>query len=213
MPRLGTCELSTQTPYNPLDKQNLGSSVARALLEQAISTLPPESPFAGAGIYAIYYAGDHPAYAHIARANRDGRWAVPVYVGKAIPPGARKGGFGLSTPAGNVLHRRLCEHGASVTQALNLRPEDFACRFLVVDDIWIPLGENLLIERFSPAWNVLVDGFGNHDPGSGRHQQRRSWWDALHPGRSWAEKLRDSDRTQEEITQVVREALARTRES
>jgi hypothetical protein len=26
-----------------------------------------------------------------------------------------------------------------------------------VDDIWIPLGESLLIEMFSPLWNKVLD--------------------------------------------------------
>ena len=64
---------------------------------------------------------------------------------------------------------------------------------IAVDDIWIPLGESLLIGRFSPIWNTIVDGFGNHDPGSGRRNQARSRWDVLHPGRNWAELLRENE--------------------
>jgi hypothetical protein len=67
--------------------------------------------------------------------------------------------------------------------------EDFQCRFLVVDDIWIPLAESMLIEIFRPAWNMVIDGFGIHAPGKGRYGQQRSVWDSLHPGRSWAERL------------------------
>jgi len=33
------------------------------------------------------------------------------------------------------------------------------------------------------------DGFGNHDPGSGRYNQKRSVWDQVHPGRSWATRM------------------------
>ena len=40
-------------PYNPLDKRNLGASVAAAMLASPVHTLPPE-PFIGAGVYAIY---------------------------------------------------------------------------------------------------------------------------------------------------------------
>lgn len=42
---------------------------------------------------------------------------------------------------------------------------------------------------FRPVWNMVIDGFGNHDPGSGRYNQKISSWDTLHPGRSWAMKL------------------------
>lgn len=81
------------------------------------------------------------------------------------------------------------EHVESINLARkNLRSADFSCRYLVVDDIWVPLGESLLIAKFSPVWNVLVDGFGNHDPGKGRYNGMRPKWDVLHPGRPWAEK-------------------------
>ena len=54
----------------------------------------------------------------------------------------------------------------------------------MVDDIWIPLGENILIERFKPLWNQVIDGFGNNDPGGRRATQYRSHWDVLHPGKT-----------------------------
>ena len=41
-------------PFNPLDKRNLGESVANALIETQIQPLPP-MPFVGAGVYAIYF--------------------------------------------------------------------------------------------------------------------------------------------------------------
>ncbi len=172
-------------PFNPLNKKNLGLSVAEVLLQKEVISLPPKS-FVGAGIYAIYYSGDFPHYEPLSNANRE--WIKPIYVGKAIPEGARKGGLGLDMPAGNVLYKRLNDHAKSIKEVTGLKIEDFACRYLIVDDIWIPLGESLLIEMFRPLWNVVVDGFGNHDPGSGRYNQQRSAWDILHPGRSWAEK-------------------------
>ncbi len=90
-----------------------------------------------------------------------------------------------------ALSARLRQHAASIDQADNLNIEDFDCRFLVVEDIWIPLGENLLIAKFAPIWSKLIDGFGNQDPGSGRYNQVQSRWDVLHPGRPWAQRLRD----------------------
>lgn len=175
-------------PYNPLDKMNLGGSVADAMLESAVHHLARLESFIGAGIYAIYYTGDFEAYKPLAAKNKDGKFESPIYVGKAVPPGARKGNFGLDSEPGPALYKRLQEHAESVNAAENLKIEDFFCRFLVVDDIWIPLGESLLIAKFAPIWNKLIDGFGNHDPGSGRYQQARSKWDTLHPGRAWALK-------------------------
>ena len=178
-------------PFNPLDKTNLGESVAEALLHQPVTSLPPE-PFIGAGIYALYYTGDFQLYAEISKYNQDNRYQWPIYIGKAVPAGARKGGFGLGADPGQVLYKRLSEHSSSIEFAENISLIDFKCRFLVVDDIWIPLAESLLIEMFSPIWNKKIDGFGNHDPGKGRYNQQRSVWDTIHVGRPWAYKLKSS---------------------
>lgn len=179
-----------ETPFNPLDKKNLGLSVADALVQRPRSPLPPADRFIGAGVYAIYYEGNFQFYKSLGARNRanDGQ-DIPIYVGKAVPAGARKGGFGLDVAPGAVLCNRLEEHAESINAAENLKLSDFFCRYLAVDDIWIPLGENLLIETFSPVWNRLIDGFGNHDPGKGRHQGKIPAWDVIHPGRSWAKRL------------------------
>lgn len=187
-----------EQPYNPLDKRRLGESVASALLKRSVVELPP-APFSGAGVYVLYYLGDFPAYKKVVAQNLNDQWAAPIYVGKAVPPGARKGGYGLDETPSDVLYRRLKEHADSIQQATNLKLEDFRCRFLVVDDIWIPLGEALLITMYAPLWNRLLDGFGNHDPGSGRYNQQRSPWDVVHPGRAWAEKLKPNARSSDEF--------------
>ena len=140
--------------YNPLAKRNLGANVADALLGRPVVALPPE-PFLGAGVYALYYTGCFEPYHQIAHANRDGRHVMPVYIGKAVPPGARKGGLGLDANPGNALFKRLNDHATSIGQAANLDLGDFCCRYLVVDDIWIPLGESLLI-RWGPASAMIT---------------------------------------------------------
>lgn len=186
-------------PFNPLDKKNLGASVAEALLTKEAHRLDDLPVFEGAGIYAIYYTGNFQAYQQIARLNNDGKFLLPIYVGKAVPAGARMGA-NLELAAGKVLHKRLKEHADSI-KATDLDLNDFFCRFLVVDDIWIPLGESLIIARFRPIWNSLIDGFGNHNPGKGRHAGMRPRWDVLHPGRSWAMKLAERSETAAQITQ------------
>jgi hypothetical protein len=198
--------MSSDIPFNPLDKQNLGHSIAEALLDRSVLSLPPDV-FEGAGIYAIYYTGNFPAYKTIAIKNRDHRFETPIYVGKAVPKGARKGGLGVDAHTGDVLFKRLVEHAKSIQVTVNLKLDDFHCRYLVTDDIWIPLGENLLIEMFKPLWNQLIDGFGNHDPGGGRYNQQRSPWDVIHPGRNWALKCRENVKTEEGILKSIKEFL------
>ena len=183
-----------QPPYNPLDRVELGRSVERALLAQPLGPLPPSASFAGAGLYAIYYVGDFEAYRAITPPRRD-TGDVPLYVGRAIPRGARAGAGGLlPTTTEPVLFQRLREHGRSIEQVErhadeaaqpNLRLSDFRCRYLVADDIWVPLGEALLIGHYQPVWNQLLQGFGNHDPGAGRRRCARPDWDEVHPGRPW----------------------------
>ena len=190
------------TPYNPLRKENLGESVADALLKTPREPLNSLEGFTGAGIYAIYYDGDFPAYEPIRVSEEQ---EVPIYIGKAVPSGARKGNVGLDANTGSILYKRVMEHAKSIELAGNLRPEDFSYRYLVVEDIWIPLGESLLISRFSPLWNTFIDGFGNHNPGKGRYRQIRSRWDTLHSGRQWA--LNCQPRT-ENAEQIKNEVIA-----
>lgn len=194
-------------PFNPLDTKALARAVGKAMLERPCLALPPEDPFPGAGIYAIYYTGAFPAYKKIAALNRDQRFGAPIYIGRAVPQGARKGRAELAQAAGSVLYSRLRQHAESVRQAANLDLADFFCRHLVVEGIWIPLGERLLIRAYAPLWNRVVDGFGNHDPGTRRKGQWRSDWDVLHPGRPWAEKLGKSSRNAAAIMAEIREFL------
>jgi hypothetical protein len=130
---------------------------------------------------------------------------APIYVGKAIPSGGRKGGTDFEAAIGHSLFNRLSEHADSIAKAENLHLADFQCRYLVVDDIWIPLAESMLIHRFRPLWNRALDGFGNHDPGSGRYKQKNSPWDVIHAGRAWALRLQPCARSREEIEMKIKE--------
>lgn len=179
----------SQEPYNPLAKANLGESVADALLRVTVRPLGETGHLVGAGVYAIYYTGGFAAYAPITTRNTENRFQQPIYVGKAVPRGARKGGLGFDAGNGKALRDRLGQHAASISEASNLDLADFHFRALTVDDIWIPLGENVIIEKYQPLWNRVIDGFGNKTPGRGRATQKRSSWDVLHPGRKFVDKL------------------------
>lgn len=199
--------MSDLEPFNPLAISNLAESVVTQLLSSEGTPLTDISNFNGAGVYAIYYTGataPFAPYADLASRNADAL-TQPLYVGKAIPAGGRKG---VAVAANSrALIGRLREHRDSVAAANNLAVEDFAARWLVVEDIWIPLGESLLISRLGPLWNALIDGFGNHDPGAGRRDGMRSRWDTLHPGRGWAELLKARPESATALEAEAREYL------
>lgn len=155
-----------------------------------VQTLPPSVKFHGTGVYAIYYTGRNDYYKEVSEQNRL-EFHQPIYVGKAVPGGwrqAREKKLGLNT---FELFGRLKEHGKSLKQAKNLEESDFWCRFMILENNashLIGTVEAALIRFYKPIWNTKIDGFGNHDPGSGRYNQRKSEWDVIHPGRPWADK-------------------------
>lgn len=172
--------------YNPLDYANLTKSCVEELMRRGPHKLPLTQPFAGPGVYALFYDGDFPLYQPV----RSPDATDPIYVGKAVPAGARKG---LAKPSkGKSLFNRIKQHTKSIEASATLKAEDFSCRYLVVTPLWITMAERFLLEHYKPIWNVVLDGFGNHDPGSGRHKGEITWWDALHPGRPWAVKLQQT---------------------
>lgn len=207
----------SEQPYNPLDRVELGKSVERALLSLDPVPLPPTTRFPGAGVYALYYTGDFEPYRAIALPAREAG-DIPIYVGRAAPPGGRSGSGGLRPSTTEPkLFNRLREHARSITQVEeyaasigqpNIRLADFLCRYLVVDDIWVALGEAVLIGHYQPLWNGFVSGFGIHGPGGGRGDQARSLWDTLHPGRPFAAKRPPNPRTATDIAAEVIERLS-----
>ena len=185
--------------FDPLDYHTIADTVVKALLKQPKKKLALGGTFSGAGVYLIYYQGEFEAYENISGTT------TPVYVGKAIPSGGRKGASALrqleqtGTPA---LFNRIRDHWQSIDAARNLDVEDFRCRYLVVTQIWISVAESLLIERFHPVWNSAVDGFGLHDPGKTRYSQKKSDWDTLHPGRHWEPKMSPGKSTREILAAI-----------
>jgi Eco29kI restriction endonuclease len=176
--------------YNPLDKKNLARSIEAEILAQDVQPLGAPEQIVGAGVYAIYFRGKFEAYSTLSHSNNSD-WKNPIYIGKAIPKGGRKGGISFDSAASSsALANRLKKHAASIQATSNLDIDEFVFQAIALDDIWIPLGENILIERFMPLWNVAIDGFGINDPGRGRLEQKKSDWDVLHPGRGYADKLK-----------------------
>jgi len=76
------------------------------------------------------------------------------------------------------------------------------CRFVIFEEEgsgMISTIEAALIKLNKPLWNTAVDGFGNHDPGSGRYEQAKSDWDVIHEGRAWATKCNGTHREKSSI--------------
>lgn len=162
-----------------------------------VQTLPPPENFLGTGVYALYYTGKNPLYAKYAELNRLA-YSAAIYVGKAVPKGWRQARSSDNPlDQSRELCNRLREHSRSIGVTSDLSTNDFMCRFVIFEDAgsdMIGTIEAALIKLHRPVWNSAVDGFGNHDPGSGRYEQARSDWDVIHPGRQWALKCNGTPR-------------------
>ena len=186
--------------YDPLTYDNLMTGLVMHFQKQTPERLDLIADVKGPGIYSLFYSGSMHIYRPISGSGR------PIYVGKAVPPGSRKGGrVDESIPA---LQRRIREHSKSIGDVEDLEVSDFSCRYLSVVPVWITLAERFLIDYYKPVWNLCLDGFGDHDPGGGRRNSQRSWWDTLHPGRSWAVGLGD-DKKLEDAKNKVKEFFER----
>jgi hypothetical protein len=191
------------------------SPKVRAIIKEAIDffnqtpiqPLPPPEPFIGTGVYSLYYLGSYELYNTLARANIS-ECTQPIYVGKAVPRGWRTARGGAEEDA--TLTQRLREHARGIKQCVDFVVSDFKCRFIILkgeESSMITIVEAALIKEYRPLWNTVVDGFGNHDPGSGRYDQAKSEWDILHPGRPWAKKLRGKSPDLEGIKAKIRNKL------
>lgn len=191
--------------YNPLSEENIGAGIFEALCKNPQIPLSDIQSFDGSGVYCIYYAGDHPAYGDSDNRSLELSFRRPIYVGKASSKGARIG-F-VSPAAGKSLNKRLKEHAASIS-ATDLKLEHFFVRYICLADLWIDIAETAAITRTNPVWNVVLDGFGNHNPGRGRLNGARPKWDTLHPGRKWAENLPSRQESADQLMDAIRKHLS-----
>lgn len=171
-------------PFDPLTLEHIGVTLAVELLEQPLHDFPPE-PFQGAGIYALYYYGNHPAYQALVSMSSRGAAMPPIYVGSSVSESAKQG-FSTVPSKAKKLQTRLKDHAKSIASLTPgtpnvLRLEDFKCRYLVLNDPYIVLAESVLITTFRPLWNGM--GFGSKVVGINREGGQGSLWDSLHPGR------------------------------
>lgn len=168
--------------FDPLEADQsalIGPRFVHAFLDADIYMFADLPRFSGAGLYGLYYLGPPLPYAPDYPCDR------PVYCGKALPSGSRKG-----KPRGisSELYSRIRHHRRNILAVeqhpqQTLRLDDFMVRWLVTTPIWIAAGESKLIEVYQPLWNTDIDGFGNNDLGKRRKDSEISQWDKHHPGR------------------------------
>ncbi len=182
--------------WDPLTYDNLMAGTVVHFEKQNRCPLNEAIYVEGPGIYALYYGGRLAEYSPISGTER------PIYVGKAAPPGTRKGleKVNIGHPA---LRTRLREHSRSIEHVSNLETVEFSYRSLGVMPVWIGFAEQALIKQYRPVWNTVLDGFGKHDQGSRRSRTERSWWDTMHPGRPWTEG-ETTTKTVAEVRDVLR---------
>lgn len=180
-------KLPTRT-FNPSDPAAVGPFIGLAMLAQPRKPMAEITKFYGSGVYAIYYRGDFDAYAPISGSEH------PIYVGKADPADQK-----ADTPQrqGTKLVDRLLEHAKNIRKATTtLRIEDFDCRHLVITSGWQDAAENFLIRLYGPIWNSetgICHGLGKHGDSDDTRGNKRSPWDTMHPGRTWAANARNGD--------------------
>lgn len=178
-----------------------------------VLSLPLQTPFDGAGVYAIYCiakSGIYKTYGE--RINRTS-YDVPIYVGKAVPKGWRQNRLAADS-AGPVLYSRLRQHAESIRAGRGLKLDDFVCRFAILENEtanMIAALEAAVIAEHTPLWNSVIDGFGNHDPGAKRVTGKRPQWDCLHPGRAWAMRMSGEEFSVAELKRRVTDYLVGVR--
>lgn len=175
-----------------------------------VHSLPPPERFQGTGVYALYYIGRVGIYSKYGELNRLG-YGHPIYVGKAVPKGWRQARVSDNPDSqSNELFTRLREHSRSVSSVSGIELPDFMCRFVIFEDAgsdMISTIEAALIKLHRPLWNIALDGFGNHDPGSGRYNQAKSDWDVLHEGRAWAPKCQGNANGLDQVLESINNYL------
>jgi Eco29kI restriction endonuclease len=175
-----------------------------------VHLLPPPERFCGTGVYAIYCISKSGIYKDFHKINRTS-YNIPIYVGKAVPKGWRQSRM-LATEENSSceLYNRIKEHSRSLELGKGVSLSDFHCRFMILEgkesDL-IGTVEAALIRNYRSIWNSLIDGFGNHDPGSGRYEQAKSDWDICHPGRKWAEKCKGQSTNKKDLLVQIKKYM------
>lgn len=169
--------------FDPSNPKVIGRFTALAMVAQDRLPLEELGKFYGSGVYAIYYRGTYEPYRPLSGTE------TPIYVGQAAPAQANAH---TAREQGPRLAARLSEHRKNIAKAdTTLKVSDFEARFLVVQSGWETAAEDYLINLFRPIWNSetnILYGLGKHGDDATTRANKRSPWDTLHPGRTWAAK-------------------------
>lgn len=183
--------------FDPTNPDTAGRLVALALIAQDRVPMDRIARTYGSGVYAIYYQGNHPAYAGVSGTE------TPISVGKADP---KQADARTAREQGPQLYGRLADHRRMIRTVGEyatanglpnpLHVEDFQCRRLVCATNAQLVAERHLIGTFRPIWNNEVGlcwGISKHGDAAKTRKNKRSPWDVMHPGRTWAmdEELED----------------------
>ena len=139
-----------------------------------------DSPFFGAGVYAIYYHG-HGETAYQSLADTE----TPIYVGKADQKNPQAE---TVEEQGQALYCRLKEHAKNIRKT-KLTLADFHYRAAPIQTGMQAAVEDFMIRLFRPIWNKEVKicyGIGKHGDDPKTRANKRSPWDTMHSGRAWA---------------------------
>lgn len=176
--------------FDPGNPRTIGAFIALALTYQQRRPLSERLSFYGAGVYALYYSGDHPVYGPISGSE------TPIYVGSAVSSNHEAT---TAVEQGDALAQRLKHHRKTIVRGMG--PEgraDFDYRVLVVPVGWELAAEGHLIRITKPIWNKetgIISGFGKHGDRAETRANTRSPWDLMHRGRPWADNEATRNRT------------------
>lgn len=157
--------------------------------------------FYGSGVYAIYYEGKaEKAYVPLSGTE------TPIYVGKADPAEA----YAETTEAqGEALYKRLSEHARNIAKT-NLNLSDFTCRNVAIQSGMQSAVEHFMIQFYQPIWNKEIKvcfGIGKHGDSAKTRANKRSPWDTMHPGRKWAAKTKEDQKSRKKVEEDILEHL------
>ena len=170
---------------NPAFAEFLKDAV-RAFNGSPVAPMPPPS-FTGSGVYALYCTAVKGPYAKFGKEINRLEYKVPIYVGKAVPPGWRQSRqLDGTADKSTSLYSRLCKHSHSIEQGKGLSLSDFACRFLHLSTSEQTLATKItdfMVALYKPLWNTIIRGFSRCNFTNSTEQTYHTNWDVMHNGK------------------------------